>query len=172
MTGSFSKNRLAAFTSGAALACVTGLPVAYADQTPGSDAAFRPDAQEHVVMVQKASGKHGSNPAYDSEDRSRFTRTPIKHVILIIGENRTFDHVFATYTPPKGQTVWNLLSKGIVNKDGTPGPNVALARQWQATDTGTFSNSPAKLQPYSVLPDINTGGAPTVPFAASAAQAQ
>ena len=26
-------------------------------------------------------------------------RTPIEHVILIIGENRTFDHVFATYTP-------------------------------------------------------------------------
>ena len=24
------------------------------------------------------------------------TATPIKHVILIIGENRTFDHVFAT----------------------------------------------------------------------------
>ena len=27
------------------------------------------------------------------------TRTPIKHVIIIIGENRTFDHIFATYTP-------------------------------------------------------------------------
>ena len=26
-------------------------------------------------------------------------RTPIEHVIMIIGENRTFDHVFATYTP-------------------------------------------------------------------------
>ena len=25
------------------------------------------------------------------------TTTPIKHVIVIIGENRTFDHVFATY---------------------------------------------------------------------------
>ena len=27
------------------------------------------------------------------------TTTPIKHVIVIIGENRTFDHVFATYQP-------------------------------------------------------------------------
>ena len=26
------------------------------------------------------------------------TRSPIQHVIMIIGENRTFDHVFATYT--------------------------------------------------------------------------
>ena len=25
------------------------------------------------------------------------TRTPIKHVIVIIGENRTFDHLFATW---------------------------------------------------------------------------
>jgi phospholipase C len=33
------------------------------------------------------------------------TRTPIEHVIMIIGENRTFDHVFATYTPQSGQTV-------------------------------------------------------------------
>ena len=34
---------------------------------------------------------------------------------MIIGENRTFDHVFATYQPPVGQTVDNLLSKGIIN---------------------------------------------------------
>jgi phospholipase C len=149
MISSFSKNRTAAFTGGAALACLTGLPLAHAD-----------------------SSQHATNPPYDSDDRSRSTRSPIKHVILIIGENRTFDHVFATYMPPKGQTVSNLLSKGIVNKDGTPGPKVALARQWQATDTGTYSNSPTKTQPYSVLPDINTDGAPTVPFAASAAQAQ
>ena len=28
----------------------------------------------------------------------RDTRTPIKHVIIIIGENRTFDHVFGTFS--------------------------------------------------------------------------
>ena len=49
--------------------------------------------------------------------------TPIQHVIVIIGENRSFDHVFATYVPQPGQTVWNLLSEGIVNANGTPGPN-------------------------------------------------
>jgi phospholipase C len=27
------------------------------------------------------------------------TKTPIQHVIIIIGENRTFDHVFGTYVP-------------------------------------------------------------------------
>ena len=29
------------------------------------------------------------------------TATPIKHVIIIVGENRSFDHLFATYEPKK-----------------------------------------------------------------------
>jgi phospholipase C len=51
-------------------------------------------------------------PVYSADGR---TQTPIKHVIVIIGENRSFDHVFATYVPQSpGQTVNNLLSEGIV----------------------------------------------------------
>ena len=42
------------------------------------------------------------------------TASPITHVIVIIGENRSFDHVFATYQPKHGETVNNLLSEGIV----------------------------------------------------------
>jgi len=49
------------------------------------------------------------------------TSTPIKHLIVLIGENRTFDHVFATYVPKSHDSVSNLLSKGIINADGTPG---------------------------------------------------
>ena len=60
------------------------------------------------------------------------TTTPIKHVIVIIGENRTFDHIFATYKPVnKGEKVWNLLSEGIVKADGSPGPNYGKALQYQ-----------------------------------------
>ncbi len=55
------------------------------------------------------------------------TGSPIQHVIIIIGENRSFDHVFATYVPKHGETVFNLPSKGIVNADGTPGPNYSLS---------------------------------------------
>jgi len=51
----------------------------------------------------------------------RDTTTPIKHVIIIVGENRSFDHLFATYVPPTG-TVLNMLSQGIINADGTPAP--------------------------------------------------
>jgi len=105
----------------------------------------------------------------DNDDR---TNTPIKHVILLIGENRTFDHVYATYTPPKGQSVHNLLSEGIVNADGTPGPNVAAARQWQASNTGKFALAPKHTTAFVTLPAMNTGGAPTQAPFASAAQAQ
>jgi phospholipase C len=43
------------------------------------------------------------------------TATPIKHVIILIAENRTFDNIYGMYQPRKGQSVSNLLSKGIVN---------------------------------------------------------
>jgi phospholipase C len=74
------------------------------------------------------------SPAVSADDNQ--TQTPIKHVIVIIGENRTFDHLFATYQPVnKDETVLNLLSQGIVNAAGTPGPNYASATQYQAMDT-------------------------------------
>ena len=89
------------------------------------------------------------------------TVSPIKHVIIIIGENRSFDHVFATYKPVnKGDTVLNLRSKGIVNPDGTPGPNYSEALQYQATDFNTYQLTPTK-QPYTVLPPALVGGTST-----------
>ncbi|MEA2772117.1 MAG: hypothetical protein QOD93_5079 [Acetobacteraceae bacterium] len=86
------------------------------------------------------------------------TTTPIKHVIAIYGENRSFDHLFATYKPHGDETVNNLLSEGIVNADGTPGPNFAKAAQYKATDTGTYSISPTKAGAYATLPPPITGG--------------
>jgi len=88
------------------------------------------------------------------------TRTPIKHVIVIIGENRTFDHIFAAYQPKNGQFVDNLLSKRIINGDGTPGPFYFLAAQYSAdvTDSPVFQPSPANKSIYSQLPAPLAGG--------------
>jgi phospholipase C len=89
------------------------------------------------------------------------TTSPIKHVIVIIGENRSFDHVFATYQPRRGQTIWNLLSEGIINADGTPGPNFAQAAQAASTDQApnTFLLSPPKTSfPNQILPAPLAGG--------------
>jgi phospholipase C len=77
------------------------------------------------------------------------TDSPIKHVIIIMGENRTFDHVFATYKAQNGEHVDNLLSKGIINEDGTPGPNYGKAAQFAAEDTNFFSNHPGNKTPYN-----------------------
>ncbi len=60
-----------------------------------------------VVLVAGLSGQRGvpsaqAAPLAESEsrsdpgDRDRQTATPIKHVIIIVGENRSFDHLFAT----------------------------------------------------------------------------
>ena len=101
------------------------------------------------------------------------TATPIKHVILIIGENRTFDEVFGTYRPRNGQRVLNLLSEGILKANGSPGPNFDKAQQWMAMDTSTYSIHPGKTASYATLEPISTTGTPTAaPFtSATAAQA-
>lgn len=88
------------------------------------------------------------------------TTTPIKHVIVIYGENRTFDHLYATYRPKQGESVNNLLSQGIMNEDGSPGANFAKAAQYRATDTDTYSIAPTKTGPYDTLPPPSTGGTP------------
>src|SRR3982074_698999 len=94
------------------------------------------------------------------EPKHSKTATPIKHVIVIIGENRTFDHVFATYKPKDGESVSNPLSKRIVKADGTPGRNFSLARQSSASDSSTdgYQLNPSNNVPYSVLPPVRAGG--------------
>jgi phospholipase C len=105
---------------------------------------------------QNGQGQNGQG----KNDKS--TQTPIKHVIIIVGENRSFDHLFATYVPKKGESVNNLLSEGIVNADGSPGPNFAKAHQFQiasAPNGGKFFSSAdlAQKQLYTTLPapDVN-----------------
>jgi len=93
------------------------------------------------------------------------TRTPIRHVIVLIGENRTFDHIFATYVPKSHDSVSNLLSKGIIKADGTPGPHFKKAQQFQAiapfrSEYFISLNSDEKA-PYDTLP------APTLNFSPS-----
>jgi phospholipase C len=95
------------------------------------------------------------------------TDTPIKHVIVLIGENRSFDHLFATYVPKSHDSVSNLLSKGIINADGTPGPHFSKAAQFQAVPpfktTYYISLDADDKAPYQTLPE------PTLNFSPSPA---
>jgi phospholipase C len=115
------------------------------------------------AIVLAAVGPWSVGRADDHKDRGT-TVTPIKHVIVLIGENRTFDHVFATYKPRHGQSVSNLLSRGIINADGSPGPNAADATQFLVNTplpSHYFMGSGFTKTAYSpFLPTPELGGAP------------
>src|SRR5438046_8475188 len=112
---------------------------------PGSLAKARQHLAVTTSLLALIANLGSPLPAAAEDHDSPSTATPIKHVIVIIGENRTFDHVFATYKPRHGQTISNLLSKGIVKADGTPGPNFSQASQSAATDASAdgYKLSPA-----------------------------
>ncbi len=101
------------------------------------------------------------------------TRTPIKHLIVLIGENWSFDSVFATYRPKQGQTIANLLSKGIILKSGQPGPHFILSQQYQINppfpatyfiDASTLSKTVYQQSPGTpTFPPPNTSYVPQSP---------
>src|SRR5215831_16828029 len=121
-------------------------------------------------------GNHNGNNHNGNNDpaNSAKTASPIKHVIVLIGENRGLDHTFGVYKPKgKGETISNLLSKGIVNEDGTPGPNFPKAQQFSAAgQTSYYVGAPAVAKtpynPTNVMPQPNTASAPSTQSTTSA----
>ena len=132
--------------------------------------------QSAVAAVAMTSMVTSPMQAAFADQSSVKTATAIQHIVVIVGENRTFDHVFATYTPRNGELVNNLLFEGIVKADGTPGPNFKHAAQNSAVKPGLYQISPAGKTPYATLPAPLTDGAPSAaadtnppPFATLAA---
>ena len=75
--------------------------------------------------------------AGNQENQPPSTQTPIKHIIVIYGENISFDHYFGTYPfaeNPKSEPQF-------VASDDTPCANTLLA-------AGLLMNNPNLLQPY------------------------
>src|SRR6204780_2371687 len=105
-----------------------------------------------------------ADDAYKNSVDAVKTESPIKHVIILIGENRGLDHTFGVYKPKgAGQTISNLLSKGIVNEDGTPGPNFALAQQFSVAGQPSYYIGAPTIgkAPYgsaNTMPQPNTNG--------------
>src|SRR5580700_5629197 len=122
-----------------------------------------------VTLTPFAAGPVSAHtPGKDDDKKDHHeTETPIKHVIVLIGENRTFDHLFATYVPQSKDSINNLLSEGIIKADGTPGKNFGKAAQFQAVapfKTKYFiSLDSNEKAPYSTLPE------PTLNFSPSPA---
>src|SRR5215813_700044 len=96
------------------------------------------------------------------------TATPIKHVIVVVGENRSFDHLFATYVPLHPQEgIHNLLSEQIVTASGAPGPMFSKAHQYRissAPNAGSFFISVDLKDKtlYATLPPPDVNGAGSV----------
>ena len=111
-------------------------------------------------LAQTAATSSGTPFGPNSHDL--VTHTPIKHVIIIIGENWTFDSLFATYVSKSGDAVWNLLSEKIVNPDGSPGINYSNTQQSSASGFHTYQLDPPKT-PYLILPPAIVGG-PFTPY--------
>jgi phospholipase C len=138
-----------------------------------------------IALTAMLTAQAGIPLAYANEGQNQqdaMTTTPITHIIVLIGENRTFDHTFATYQPKTGQSVGNLLSRGIIADNGAPGPNSALATQnlVNVPLPSTYFISATNERAYSPLPTPQLNGAPnqpmplgsTAPFNRSVSEAQ
>ncbi|HXW84441.1 MAG TPA: hypothetical protein VEJ86_08545, partial [Candidatus Binataceae bacterium] len=53
----------------------------------------------------------GSSPSF-ARPTTHEPATPIRHLIVVVGENHSFDNLFGAYQPEPGQTIRNLLSEG------------------------------------------------------------
>ena len=89
------------------------------------------------------------------------TASPIKHVIVVIGENSSFDHAFATYAPRhREEGIWNLLSRGIVDADGQPSLNFRNAQQFSVAPQPLYYIHP----PAGSKTAYNSSNNPVNPF--------
>jgi phospholipase C len=129
-------------------------------------------SQLSTIQISARQDPHGKDDGVaPGHPHHSATVTPIKHLIVIIGENRTFDNVYGTYTPRRGQHVSNLLSRGIVTQDGLPGWNSSAAEQSRLTtinpvayfiDTDKLT-APGKVAYTPFLPTPEAGSAPPQP---------
>jgi phospholipase C len=102
------------------------------------------------------------------------TTTPIKHLVIIFGENRSFDNFFATYPQalnPPGEphfkakrntpTVNNLLSRGLINHNTNVVAPFRLSRSQAATTNPAHDYTALQKQANGGLMDqfvqVNNG---------------
>src|SRR3979411_123297 len=125
-----------------------------------------------LALAQGVRAEDGPDHAAQNAADHIKTASPIKHVLIIVGENRSFDHLFATYVPKSDdERVLNLLSEHIGQADGTPDEKFDRAHQFQITSAPNgasyfISAGSAKKSLYSTLPAPDLGGVQNPPAAA------
>ena len=81
-------------------------------------------------------GRHDNDGHHGSPQNEARTATPIKHLVVIFNENRSFDHFFATYpnaTNPSGEPVFKAARN-------TPAVNNLAANPYLLNNNGNFTN--------------------------------
>ena len=78
-----------------------------------------------------------------SSSSSPSTQTPIKHVVVIFGENISFDHYFGTY-PLAENPKTKLAEPRFVADDDTPSADTLVS-------AGLLMNNPNLLPPYRLM---------------------
>src|ERR1700722_5185636 len=116
-----------------------------------------------VCVASVPLAQHGVSAAAVSAPQPAAT-TPIEHLIVVVGENQSFDAVFGACTRPPGERVWNLRSLGIVNADGSPGEQYARALQQRGVPQQRYSLQPPRAGPYDYLPQPTLIGVPSLQF--------
>src|SRR5258708_14299066 len=88
---------------------------------------------------------------FQQENRRASTRNPIKHVVVIIPENRTFDNYFGTYphaaNVPGEQSWVGVPAPKFVARPGTPAVNGLTPALLQNTPSRSLIASPANPAP-------------------------
>jgi phospholipase C len=83
----------------------------------------------------------------DRDNHREDTRTPIKHVVVIIPENRTFDNLFGTYPHAAnipGEQSWvGVPAPKFVARPGTPAANVLTPDLLRSNPNWSLSGRPA-----------------------------
>jgi phospholipase C len=103
-------------------------------------------------------GRHDNDGHHGSPQDEARTATPIKHLVVIFNENRSFDHYFATYpnaTNPPGEPVFEAARN-------TPAVNNLAANPYLLNNNGNFTN-PANgsgaANPFRIdRTQVNTAG--------------
>ena len=117
-----------------------------------------------AAPVSAQPGKDKDEDKNEKNEKSQ-TETPVTHLIVLIGENRTFDHLFATYVSPSGDQVKNLLSEGIIDAKGAPAKNFGKAAQFQAIAPFKtkyyISLDNDEKAPYTTLPEPSLNFSPS-----------
>ncbi len=82
--------------------------------------------------------------AGDDQAQSPSTQTPIKHIVVIYGENESFDHYFGTYPFAENPKVLAFPEPRFVADDDTPSANTLLS-------AGLLMNNPNLRQPFRLM---------------------